>query len=32
LPDVGEHTKAVLAGYGFTASEIERLLGAGVVG
>jgi len=32
LPGVGEHTKAVLAEYGFTASEIERLLGAGVVG
>ncbi len=32
LPQVGEHTRAVLAEYGFAADEIERLFAAGAVG
>jgi alpha-methylacyl-CoA racemase len=32
LPGVGEHTRAVLEEFGFPAAEIDRLLGAGVVG
>jgi hypothetical protein len=29
---VGEHTRAVLEEFGFPAGDIDRLLGAGVVG
>lgn len=32
LPQVGEHTRAVLGEYGFAADEIERLFAAGAVG
>jgi alpha-methylacyl-CoA racemase len=32
LPGVGEHTRAVLEEFGFPAGDIDRLLGAGVVG
>lgn len=31
-PEIGEHTRAVLAESGFTAEEIERLIAAGVAG
>jgi alpha-methylacyl-CoA racemase len=31
LPQVGQHTKEVLAEFGFAAGEIDRLLGTGVV-
>ncbi|MBX3026674.1 CoA transferase [bacterium] len=32
LPEVGEHTRAVLGEYGFAADEIARLIEAGAVG
>lgn len=32
LPEVGEHTRAVLAEYGFGESEVARLIAAGAVG